>query len=139
LKRETENKMFGRMILLFTLVPLVELYLLIKIGGLLGALPTVLLVVGTGVAGASLARQQGFQVWMRIQREMRIGNFPAEDMLDGLIIFAAGILLITPGVLTDILGLLALIPGGRRIMKQWLGRRLRRMMEDGNIQIHGFF
>ena len=61
-----EEYMLGRLILLFTLVPLVELFLLIKIGTLIGALPTILIVVGTGVLGATLARQQGFQVWSRI-------------------------------------------------------------------------
>lgn len=131
--------MFGRMILLFTLVPLVELYLLIKIGSLIGALPTVLIVIGTGVLGAYLARQQGFQVWMRIQREMQMGSFPAEDLLDGLLIFGAGVVLITPGVLTDILGILILLPHTRLLIRDWIKRRLMRMMDNGNVTFYGFF
>ena len=130
--------MLGRLILLFTLVPLVELYLLIKIGTLIGALPTVLIVIGTGVLGAYLARQQGFQVWGRIQREMEMGSFPAEDMLDGLLIFAAGVVLLTPGVITDLIGILTLVPFTRRYIRQWITKRLRRMMDRGNVSFHGF-
>ena len=130
--------MFGRLLLLFTLVPLVELYLLIKIGGLIGALPTVLIVIGTGVLGAFLARQQGFQVWRRIQTEMQMGRFPAEDMLDGLLIFAAGVVLITPGVLTDLAGILILAPFTRRFIRGWIRKKLQRMMENGNITFGGF-
>jgi len=130
--------MFGRLVLLFTLIPLAELFLLIKIGSLIGALPTILIVLGTGVLGAYLARQQGFQVWMRIQREMQFGRFPAEDMLDGLLIFGAGVVLITPGVLTDIAGLLILFPYTRVPIRRWITTRLRRMMERGNLSFRGF-
>lgn len=130
--------MLGRLILLFTLVPLVELFLLIKIGTVIGALPTVLIVVGTGVLGAYLARQQGFQVWGRIQREMELGMFPAEDMLDGLLIFGAGVVLLTPGVITDVLGILILVPVTRHYIREWIKRRLQRMMDRGTINFNGF-
>jgi len=130
--------MLGRLILLFTLVPLVELFLLIKIGTIIGALPTVLIVVGTGVLGAYLARQQGFMVWSRIQREMELGMFPAEDMLDGLLIFGAGVVLLTPGVITDLIGILILIPFTRLYIREWIKRRLQIMMDRGNIHFNGF-
>ena len=130
--------MLGRLILLFTLVPLVELFLLIKIGTIIGALPTVLIVVGTGVLGAYLARQQGFMVWSRIQREMELGMFPAEDMLDGLLIFGAGVVLLTPGVITDVIGILILIPFTRFYIREWIKRRLQIMMDRGNIHFNGF-
>jgi UPF0716 protein FxsA len=130
--------MFGRLLLMFTLIPLAELYLLIKIGGLIGALPTILIVIGTGVLGAYLARQQGFHVWGRIQTEMQMGRFPAEEMLDGLLIFAAGVVLITPGVLTDITGILILIPLTRFHIRNWIKRKLQRMMDNGNITFGGF-
>lgn len=133
-----EEFMLGRLILLFTLVPLVELFLLIKIGTLIGALPTILIVVGTGVLGATLARQQGFQVWSRIQREMELGMFPAEDMLDGLLIFGAGVVLLTPGVITDVIGILILIPFTRLYIREWIKRRLQIMMERGNVHFNGF-
>ena len=130
--------MLGRLVLLFTLVPLVELFLLIKIGTMIGALPTVLIVVGTGVLGAYLARQQGFQVWSRIQREMELGMFPAEDMLDGLLIFGAGVVLLTPGVITDVIGILILIPFTRLYIREWIKRRLQIMMDRGNVHFNGF-
>jgi|SRR6056297_304063 len=133
-----EEYMLGRLILLFTLVPLVELFLLIKIGTIIGALPTVLIVVGTGVLGAYLARQQGFMVWSRIQREMELGMFPAEDMLDGLLIFGAGVVLLTPGVITDVIGILILIPFTRLYIREWIKRRLQIMMDRGNIHFNGF-
>jgi len=133
-----EEYMLGRLILLFTLVPLVELFLLIKIGTIIGALPTVLIVVGTGVLGAYLARQQGFMVWSRIQREMELGMFPAEDMLDGLLIFGAGVVLLTPGVITDLIGILILIPFTRLYIREWIKRRLQIMMDRGNIHFNGF-
>ena len=130
--------MLGRLILLFTLVPLVELFLLIKIGTIIGALPTVLIVVGTGVLGAYLARQQGFMVWSRIQREMEMGMFPAEDMLDGLLIFGAGVVLLTPGVINDVIGILILIPFTRLYIREWIKRRLQIMMDRGNVHFNGF-
>ncbi|MDZ7794173.1 MAG: FxsA family protein [Spirochaetia bacterium] len=130
--------MLGRLILLFTLVPLVELFLLIKIGTIIGALPTVLIVVGTGVLGAYLSRQQGFMVWSRIQREMEMGMFPAEDMLDGLLIFGAGVVLLTPGVITDVIGILILIPFTRLYIREWIKRRLQIMMDRGNVHFNGF-
>ena len=88
--------MFLRLFLLFTLVPLVELYLLITIGTYLGAGPTILLVLGTGMAGAYLARLEGWRTWRKIQTESQRGVTPANELIDGVLILAAGVLLITP-------------------------------------------
>ncbi|TVR32377.1 MAG: FxsA family protein [Spirochaetaceae bacterium] len=128
----------GKLFLLFTVTPLVELYLLIRIGTWIGALPTVLLVVVTGFAGAYLAKLQGFQVWMRIQYEVNAGRFPATSLLDGLLLFAAGLVLITPGIITDVLGFLLIIPLTRAPIRDWLARKLRRMMDRGTVEIRGF-
>ncbi|MFW6249770.1 MAG: FxsA family protein [Alkalispirochaetaceae bacterium] len=130
--------MFARLLGLFTIVPLVELYLLIKIGQLIGALPTVLIVVGTGIAGASLARQQGARVWWEIQREMELGRFPADRLIDGLLLLVAGALLITPGVVTDVFGFLILIPFTRGPIRRWVQQRLRGMMDRGDVHFTGF-
>ncbi len=130
--------MFARLLALFTLLPLAELYILIKIGTSLGALTTVLIVIGTGVIGASLARTQGFYVWRRIQLEMNSGRFPADDMLDGLLIFFAGAVLLTPGIITDALGFLILIPPTRAGIRAWVKRKLRRMGETGSVSFRGF-
>lgn len=128
----------AKLVLLFTVIPLVELYLLIRIGAWIGALPTVLLVLATGFVGAFLAKMQGFHVWMRIQQEVNAGRFPAVSLLDGLLLFAAGLLLITPGVLTDIVGFLLIIPATRIPIREWVAAKLRRMINTGTIQIRGF-
>ena len=130
--------MFARLLALFTVVPLVELYLLIKIGQLIGALPTVLIVVGTGIAGATLARQQGAHVWWQIQEEMRLGRFPADRLIDGLLLLGAGAVLITPGIITDILGFLILIPVTRGPIRRWVRERLTGMMDRGDVHFTGF-
>jgi UPF0716 protein FxsA len=130
--------MFGRLFLLFTVIPLVELYLLIRIGTWIGALPTVLIVLGTGFVGAWLARLQGFQVWMQIRFEINEGRFPGTPLLDGLLLLAAGLFLVTPGVLTDILGFALIIPVTRVPIRRWMAEKLRRMMDSGTVEIRGF-
>lgn len=130
--------MFGRLLLLFTVIPLVELYLLIRIGQLIGAFPTIAIVLVTGVAGASLARQQGARVWLEIQQEMQIGRIPADRLIDGLLLLVAGAVLITPGILTDLLGFAILIPLSRGPIRRWVKERLRRMMDRGDVHFTGF-
>jgi UPF0716 protein FxsA len=128
--------MIGRLFLLFTLVPLVELYILIKIGGYLGAFPTVALVVLTALLGIVLARFEGLRTLQQIRHSLSQGIVPAEEMVDGVLIFVGGILLITPGVLTDLFALVLLIPYSRTIFKRWLRRRFDRMIATGNIRLH---
>ena len=100
--------MLFKLFLAFTLIPVIELYILIKIGTVIGPFATIVLVILTGAAGAYLARLQGMQTMFRVQARLRQGEMPAEEMLDALIIFVAGILLLTPGLLTDLAGLLLL-------------------------------
>ncbi len=102
--------MLGRIILFFVLVPLVELVLLSQLLTHTGLLTTIGLVLITGVLGASLARQQGMDVWQSIHLQMAQGKTPSREILSGVMILVAGALLITPGVLTDICGFLLLIP-----------------------------
>lgn len=109
--------MFGYLLLLFTIVPLVELALLIWIGGQTEWWVPVLMVLASGVAGAALARWQGWRAMERIRDDLRQGRLPADSLMDGFLILVAGILLITPGVLTDALGLALLLPPLRRAMK----------------------
>ena len=131
--------MFILLLPFFTLLPILELYLLIKIGSYIGAGMALLLVLGTGVLGAALARQEGFKVWMKIQHTMQQGIFPADDMIDGLLIFAAGIVLITPGVITDFLGFLLLIPFTRIFFRDWLKSRFGGMIQRGDSDFSGVF
>ncbi|MEJ2215433.1 MAG: membrane protein FxsA [Gemmatimonadota bacterium] len=125
--------MLFRLFLLFVGLPLVELALLVQIGRWLGLLPTLALVLVTGTVGAALARRQGFRVWLDIQHELREGRMPVASMLDGLMILIGGVLLLTPGLLTDLAGLSLLLPMTRRYYKIRLRRRLERMMQSGQV------
>ena len=129
--------MFARLLLLFTVVPLVELYLLIEVGSLIGGLTTILLVLVTGVVGAFLAKLEGLRTLGQIQRNLSQGIVPAEEMLNGVIILVAGLLLITPGILTDAFGFLMLIPFTRNAFKRWLRRRFDRASARVRIYTQG--
>lgn len=118
-------RMFFRLLALFICVPLIELYLLFWIGGRIGPVPTIGLVVVTGFLGASLARQQGFKVWRRIQSELNSGQMPAGELIDGFLVLIGGIVLLTPGLLTDLCGFALMIPAVRAAMKTRLEKRFR--------------
>ena len=102
--------------LFFLLVPLLEIYLLIKVGGVIGAFPTVFLVVFTAILGAWLLRLQGFATLARVRATLAQGGIPALEMLEGAVLLAAGALLLTPGFFTDALGFALLIPALRRAL-----------------------
>ena len=93
--------MLFKLFLFFTLIPMAELYILIHIGGIIGGLNTVLLVIITGFIGAYLARMEGLNTMMKVRRNLNQGLMPAEELLDAFIILVAGLVLITPGLLTD--------------------------------------
>jgi UPF0716 protein FxsA len=120
---------------LFTLVPLVELYLLIQLGTYVGAVDTIAIVIGTGIAGGLLAKSQGLAVLDRMRAELNQGRLPAESLFDGLLILMAGAMLVTPGLLTDGLGLLLLIPWSRQAIKSWLKRKMQEKLSEGEIHI----
>ncbi len=100
--------------LLFLIVPLVEIYILIQVGSVIGALPTILMVVLTAILGAALLRQQGLSTLARLQHQLNAGELPAVTLLEGVVLLMAGGLLLTPGFFTDALGFAALVPGLRR-------------------------
>jgi UPF0716 protein FxsA len=116
---------FFRLLLLLTLLPLVELVLLAWLSAHTDWRLTVLFVLGTGALGAWLIRSQGWRAWRRIRQDMADGKVPAESIQDGLLILVAGLLLITPGVLTDVVGVLLLVPPLRRMVGRWLRGRWR--------------
>ena len=125
--------MFFKLFLAFTLIPALELALLIKIGGIIGGLNTVLIILITGVVGAYLARLQGMYTFLKIQSNLQQGIMPAEELIDALIILVAGIVLLTPGFLTDITGLLLLIPQVRFLFKRWLRKKFDQWTNTQNI------
>jgi UPF0716 protein FxsA len=92
--------MFLKLFLTFTLVPFVEIYLLIKIGAQVGAFNTILIVILTGLLGASLARLEGIKTMTKVRDSLNRGDLPAEEMLDAMLIFVAGVVLLTPGFIT---------------------------------------
>lgn len=100
----------------FLLIPLIEIYLLIKVGGIIGAFPTVVLVVFTAVLGAYLLRIQGFVTLARIRETMLRGGIPAIEMVEGAVLLVAGALLLTPGFFTDAIGFACLVPSLRRFL-----------------------
>jgi UPF0716 protein FxsA len=115
--------------LLFTIVPLIELSILVWIGGETAWWVPILMVIATGVLGAALSRWQGFQVLRRIREDAAAGRVPADAMIDGFLILVAGILLVTPGVLSDLLGVALLIPPVRAIMKRMIAAWIKRNIE----------
>lgn len=126
--------MFFKLFLLFTIIPVIELTLLIKIGTLIGTLNTVMLVIFTAVVGAYLVRMEGLGVIYRFQQNMQEGRFPGEEILDGAMILVAGALLVTPGVATDIIGFLLVFPSSRRLIKISLRRYIERRISTVNIR-----
>ncbi len=128
--------MLLRLFLLCSIVPIIEIWLLIKIGRVIGALPTVGLLLVVSVTGAWLARSQGLRVVTDIRDELAAGRLPAAHLLDGAMILAGGILLLTPGFFTDFLGLFFLIPATRTLLKRWLRNRLERGLSRGAIIVH---
>lgn len=115
---------FPILLALFIILPLVEIYLFIQIGGFIGALATVVCVVITALLGVSLLRAQGFQTMAKFQQQLAMGELPAETMLEGVALLIGGALLLTPGFLTDALGLLCLLPFTRRAIIRALLSRL---------------
>lgn len=127
--------MFFKLILAFTLVPVAEIYLLIKLGSAIGALNTILVVIVTAVAGAYLARLEGTRTLLQLRANMEQGVMPAGELLDALIIFVAGVVLLTPGFLTDIAGLLLLFPVTRKLIKHWVKEQIQHKMKYRTIDI----
>ena len=118
--------MFLRLLLLFTVVPLTELFLLVKLGTVIGIGATVLIVICTGVLGAWLARWQGLGVLRRLSEDLAAGRLPTDTLIDGLLILIAGAVLLTPGLITDALGFLLLVPQGRAMVRKAVAARLEK-------------
>ena len=112
--------MFAKLLLMFIMVPLVEIMLFIEVGSRIGTLATLLIVTLTAILGASLAHREGLKTWWRIQEKFYQGIMPDEELLDGVLILIAGTMLLTPGFLTDAIGFLLLHPRTRQPLKVWL-------------------
>lgn len=131
-----------KLLLLFTVLPLVELMLLIWLANVTSFLFTLAVVLLSGFLGAAMAKREGLQVWMKAQRDMQMGRFPADSLIDGLVILIGGALLVTPGIITDIVGFSTLIPGVRAVYRSYLKQsfrgRIKRMSVGGGPGGGGF-
>jgi UPF0716 protein FxsA len=110
------------LVLLFIVVPIAELYVIIKIGGAIGVLPTLALLVVDSVVGVALARSQSRAAWERFNRALAEGRVPGREVFDGAMIILGGALLLTPGFITDVVGILLLIPPTRALLRKFLSR-----------------
>jgi UPF0716 protein FxsA len=128
--------MFPWLFFAFVAIPLTELYLLVRLSAVFGLGATIILVVVTGFVGAGLARAQGLQALTNIQRDLQEGRMPAGSLLDGVLILAAGLLLVTPGLLTDLTGFLLLLPPARAALRTWIGRKLEARLRNGSAAFH---
>ena len=125
--------MFAKLLLLFTLVPALELAILLAIGQRIGLLPTLALIATTGLIGAWLARREGLRTWREFRGTVASGALPGDTLLQGAAILVGGTLLLTPGVVTDLLGILLLLPPTRAALL----RAARRRIERNLLQRHG--
>lgn len=131
LKRETFLPLL--LFAIFVAVPVIEIAIFIQVGGLIGLWPTIAIVLGTALLGATLIRVQGFETWRRAEAAMRRGEPPLAEMLDGVFLLVAALLMVTPGLFTDCIGILLLIPPVRRE----IGRRVAaRLARSANVQFH---
>ena len=122
--------MLFKLFLLFTVIPFIELALLIKIGTMIGLFETILIIVITGMAGALMVRSAGIECLFRIQKNMDSGIIPTDDLFSGLLILVAGAFLLTPGLITDAAGFVLLIPVSRELVKKFLKKYVKLKVEQ---------
>ncbi len=128
--------MIWKLFLAFTIIPFLEIALLIKVGSNIGIFNTLLVVILTGVLGAALARHQGFLTMLKVREALNRGEMPAEELMDAAIILVAGVMLLTPGFITDACGVLLLVPPTRNAFKRWLRRRFDEWISDNRPHIN---
>lgn len=136
LKREERFEgMFRILLALIIVVPALEIGLLVFFGNIIGAWPTIILIILTGVIGAWLAKQQGLETLRKAQREMSYGHIPGESIIDGICVLVGGVLLLTPGFITDTVGFLLLLPPTRNMIKPFIGKLIQRIINRGNFTV----
>lgn len=128
--------MVGVLVLLFLVVPLAELYVIIQVGQAFGALNTIALLILISAAGAWLVKREGMSVWRRFQRQIESGAVPGKEIADGVMILFAGALLMSPGFLTDVVGIALLLPPVRAVVRGVLMRQAAR--RAGIIRVQRF-
>lgn len=127
--------MFYPLFLIFVIIPIIEIYLLIEVGSRIGTLNTIIVIFLTAIVGASMVQHQGLGVMRRMQQNINEGVSPAEEMVNGVMLLIAGILLITPGFFTDAIGFLMVIPFTRNLIKKIARRIIDKKVSSGVIDI----
>jgi len=128
--------MLGKLILLFTVVPIVELYILIQIGNEIGVFNTIMLVFITGVVGAVLAKSEGRQIISNIKQDMTMGKMPGDELINGLCVLVGGALLLTPGIFTDVFGFVLVIPFTRMFLIKSIKKKIKSMITEGTVNVY---
>ena len=129
---------FTKLLMLFIAVPVAELYILIEVGKRIGSLTTIGIIILTGILGAYLVKSQGFIILKKIQNDLNEGIMPGDSLIQGAIILAGGILLLTPGFVTDIAGFIFLIPVSRRVVKKYLLKWIKGKIKGDNFYYREF-
>lgn len=127
--------MLIKIISLFTIMPLVELFILFKVAEVTSTLTTILLVVLTGIAGGYLAKSEGKIIISKIKVELNNGKMPGNELINGLCVLVGGAFLLTPGIITDFLGFMLVMPGTREIFKGYIKKKFKNMLNKGDINI----
>ena len=130
--------MFIKLLLIFVFIPILELYILIETGRMIGVGATLGLIIMTGIAGAWLASSQGLEILQRIQRDTASGQMPAQTLIDGALVLVGGLLLLTPGFFTDALGFSFLIPLSRELWRKALSAWLEKQVRQGSVTIRRY-
>ena len=129
--------MFAILLLMFIFVPVVEIGVLIQVGGSIGLWPTIGLVLITAFVGASLVRSQGLQTLLSVQQRLQQGELPAQQIFEGMLLAAAGVFLLIPGFVTDLVGMVILLPAPRAMIARYLMSRIR--LQSSAKGFHGSF
>ena len=130
--------MFFKLFLLFTLIPVIELSLLIEIGSYIGIMNTIVIVILTAIIGAYMVRMEGMGVMYRMQKNMQEGVFPGEELISAAMILVAGALLLTPGFFTDIIGFLMVIPISRSYISNLIKKYIEKKISNNDLHINRF-
>jgi UPF0716 protein FxsA len=127
--------MFGIFFLLFTTLPILELVILFKVGGVIGGWNTIGFVLLSGFIGAYLAKREGKMILIKMQSQLHQGQLPSQEIMHAFLIFGGSLLLLTPGFVTDIFGLLLILPGSRHILVMFLKSYLNKMISTGGVKV----
>jgi len=121
------------LLLVFLIIPLLEILVFVWLGGSFGAWSVILLILLTGIAGVMLTKQQGMETWQKAYESMQVGRYPTEQIIDGICILVGGLLLITPGFITDIFGFILVLPWTRPLLKRGIQKIIRYMLNKGTV------